>query len=355
MSELVGLTPARSGPVGDKAVTRAGAGSSARASVAVQTAPDLDLSLHAERSPVQTAPETTLETVSGGNPASALVLSTISAPRLRQTSSAGRRLPRFARAKRSHRPPLALQPRDLELLRTAHEYRLISTPQYLTLFSFESRDGIYRRLQRLFHHGYLDRLGTNPNAPLVYALGRRGAEVLELPAPRQVGERYVAHQLMIGDLRLAMTLAARAGGLGLTWRTLRPDLPVRSDGALSLRFPSLPDGRNTAHFFIEADRSTMTRERFVDKLRAYAAWQDRGGHTEALGIRRFRVLIVTRSEERLRSLIAATTECGELGPVLPMYWFSSEPRYRDITLVLAKIWTTAADPEKAQSIVPAQA
>src|SRR5207249_2007871 len=101
----------------------------------------------------------TPETVSSPISTSHKADCTTSPPRLRP-SPFRRRLPRFARAKRSHRPPIALQDRDRELLRTVFEYRLISTPQVLRLFDDESRDGIYRRLQMLFHHGYLDRIGT---------------------------------------------------------------------------------------------------------------------------------------------------------------------------------------------------
>ena len=94
----------------------------------------------------------------------------------------------------------------------------------------ESRDAMYTRPQKLFHHGYLDRLGENPNAPLVYSVGRRGAEVLEVSTRKDVGDRYLAHQLMIGDFRIAMMLAARAHGSIFTWRSVGPDLPVRPDG-----------------------------------------------------------------------------------------------------------------------------
>jgi len=252
----------------------------------------------------------------------------------------------------SRRPPLALQDRDRDLLRTAHEYRLISTPQYLRLFSTESRDAIYTRLQKLFHHGYLDRLGENPNTPLIYALGRRGAEVLEVSRRKEVGARYLAHQLMIGDFRIAVTLAARAKGIILTWRTIPQALPVRPDGFFSLHFPDHPEGRNRAHFCLEADRSTMTRERFVDKLRAYHAWQAAGGHTRSLGIRTFRVLSVTKSEERLRSLVAAVAHHPALGSEPSRFWFTALPRIEAAGGVLQTIWGVPDASGCLRSVLP---
>ena len=146
----------------------------------------------------ETARETTVGTVSSPITVSRNEIPDSFAPRHRSTPFR-RRLPRFTRAKRSHRPPIALQDRDLELLRTVADYRLISTPQFLRLFEGESRDGIYRKLQRLFHHGYLDRIGTNPNAPLLYGLGQRGADVLGVSRRKEVSDPYVDHQLMIGD------------------------------------------------------------------------------------------------------------------------------------------------------------
>jgi hypothetical protein len=230
----------------------------------------------------------------------------------------------------------------------------MSTSQYLSLFADESRDGIYRRLQKLFHHGYLDRIGTNPNAPLVYSLGQRGAEALEVPARKQVGEGYIRPQFMIGDFRVALTLATRARGIFLTWRSVPQDLPIRPDGFFGLLFPDRPEGRNRSFFFVEADRSTMPRERFVSKLLAYEAWHARGGHTEQLGIKNFRVLTVTRSEERASSLSGAAAATRGLDSGRPWFWFTSEQRVAEATgdSVLGRIWEIPGEPGR-KSMLPA--
>ena len=301
----------------------------------------------------ETPVETTIETVSAANSAPERANSAILAPRLRETPSFHHHLPRFHRAKGSHRPPLALQSRDLELLQTAHDYRLIMTPQYLRLFSDESRVGIYRRLQKLFHHGYLDRIGENPNAPLVYALGKRGAEVLEVPHRKNVGDRYLAHQLMIGDFRIAVALAARESAIEVSWRRVPDGQPIRPDGFFGLRFPTLPEGRNCTFFFLEADRSTMPRERFLAKLHAYQAWHAAGGHTAALGIKSFRVLTVTKSVERMRGLLTAAAEDGHLAPRHAAYWFASDSAGEGALGALGPIWHTAAEPDGLANLLPA--
>jgi len=303
--------------------------------------------------PLDTALETTLETVSAGISASEQAIGASSTPRLRQTPFR-RRLPRFHRAKASHRPPLALQDRDLELLRTVADYRLITTPQILKVFSDESRDGLYRRLQRLFHHGYLDRLGTNPNAPMLYAIARRGSDVLGVSAGRGVGDRYVAHQLLVNDVRIALDHASRMHGVELAWLPVVDGQPVRPDGYFSLRFQDLPDGRNRAFFFLEADRSTMTRERFVEKLRAYASWHDAGGHTRTLGIKTFRVLTVTPSKERVASLVTATRSSAALAAMLGHFWFTSVALFTTCpsSSILGAIWERPDRPGDLLSLLP---
>lgn len=88
---------------------------------------------------------------------------------------------------------------------------------------------------------------------------------------------------MIVNFRIALTLAARARwdvrllffereGLALRDRVrASPNgrtrtFPINPDGFFGLQFPDRPEGRNRAFFFLEADRSTMTRERFLQLL-----------------------------------------------------------------------------------------
>ncbi len=72
----------------------------------------------------------------------------------------------------------------------------------------------------------------------------------------------------------------------------------------------------SAYFLLEADRGTMpvtrpnlSRSSFQRKLFAYHATWKQGLHNIRFGFPRFRVLTVTTSAERLRSMIDA---CGKL-------------------------------------------
>ncbi len=178
--------------------------------------------------------------------------------------------------------------------------------------------------------------------------------MLEVSRRKEVGDRYAAHQLMIGDVRIAVTLAAVASAIEVSWRRVPEGQPVRPDGFFGLRFSTLPEGRNRTFFFLEADRSTMPRERFVAKLRAYDAWHAAGGHTAALGIKSFRVLTVTKSAERMRSLITAVAADVRLAARQTAYWFTSGVALEPAN-VLGPIWHTAADREGPAALIPAGA
>lgn len=289
--------------------------------------------------------------------------------------------PRFQRAKQSWRPTLALQERDVDLLRTIESYRLLSSPQLQLLFADESERGLYRRLHALYHHGYLDRLKGEPNAPIVYALAARGAEILvehghlkEVPVftkkNAELQRRYVAHQAMIADFRIALELATRAH-TGVELVFFHPEgsalhdrvstgrgtaIPVYPDGFFSLHFPGRPEGRNRAYCFLEADRSTMILRRYVTKLTGYWRWFEQGRHTEKFGIRVFRVLTITRSEERMASLLRATAGADHLEPGRAMFWFTAQGRYPPTrpAALFDPIWETPDAPGQGRSVLPAE-
>ncbi len=246
----------------------------------------------------------------------------------------------------------------------------------------ESRDGVYRRLQLLFHHGYLDRLRGDPTASMVYALGNRGAKILVEQGylegmgdwrkrNQDLQDRYIAHQMMITNFRIALRLAMRERpdvrlllfrreGLDLRDRVMaqsngrRQSLPINPDGFFGLQFPDLPEGKNRAFFFLEADRSTMTRERFLQKLVAYWEWFSKGGHTQKHGIRTFRVLTVTRSEERMANLLAAATGAKELREGLRLFWFTSEKHLtpKQPNTIFQPVWESPENLGNYQTIVP---
>lgn len=217
-----------------------------------------------------------------------------------------------------------------------------------------------RRLQLLFHHGYLDRplaqlsWYTKGSEPLVYALGRKGAKALEADGQlirsrvlqwgkknRNPSRVFLQHTLAVVEIMVAFEVAAcgwkrvqliqpeevLAGAPASTRRLRLPfrwqvevreggkpyRLGVEPDRVFGLRFGGLPEGRERAFFFLEADRGTMpvtrkglTQTSFLRKLLAYRETWRQGLQRAHLGIPNFRVLTVTTNKERVGHLVEAS-------------------------------------------------
>src|SRR3990167_3504973 len=216
--------------------------------------------------------------------------------------------------------PLKLQPRDITLLRDVGEFRFLNTPQILALHKGGERN-LLRRLASLFQHGYLDRPKSQTSAKLsslhmVYTLGRKGAELLSKDATEREGiyrrlrenERtlpLIAHSLMISQFRICLTLATEESGIKiLRWfqgHDLKELLRKASGENPSLvpdAFFTLLHENKEINYFLEADRGTMTTERFVNKLKIYWSWWSDNRLKEKLRLSRFRVLTLTPSKGR---------------------------------------------------------
>jgi hypothetical protein len=114
---------------------------------------------------------------------------------------------------------------------------------------------------------------------------------------------------MISRFRSTLTLALNSlkGASITTWQQgpqLKAEVKLKGR-----RLAVIPDGFFTIqnkgqhhHFFLEADRSTMTTRRYLRKLRAYWLWWKTGGPRSKFQIPRFRVLTLTTSEKRKESL-----------------------------------------------------
>ena len=263
--------------------------------------------------------------------------------------------------------PLKLQPRDITLLRDVWEFRFLNTEQLLALHE-GGRRNLKQRLSLLFQHGYLDRPVIQKTARLVsshivYSLGRKGAETLAKNAEeregilRRVRENehtlpIIAHSLMISQFRVCLMLALKSrSDVKLTRWAQGNDLK----SVLSRRGanPSLvPDAffvlETATHkypCFLEADRATMTQERFVSKLRMYWRHNREQQFKETLGVSHFRVLTITPNEKRTENLCHAAKDADERREGSLMYLFISETRYNVKTseALLKAMWKSPKD------------
>jgi len=245
--------------------------------------------------------------------------------------------------------PLKLQPRDNALLRDVADFRFLNTEQVLALHPGGKRN-LLRRLTSLFQHGFLDRPEKQSSAQLtsshlVYSLGRKGAEQLSKDAEeregiyRRVREAeqtlpLMAHALMISQFRVCLTLAAKTHGAKLTRFTQGYDLKEmlrdvhgENPSLVPDAFFTLEDKDDVINFFLEADRGTMTTERFVNKLKTYWSWRSDERLKEKLRLARFRVLTIAPSERRSDSLRNAGKGGDPRGEGSLMFLFTSETEY----------------------------
>ena len=141
------------------------------------------------------------------------------------------RRPRFRRV--AEPPPFQLTARDLAILHAVARYRFLSSTVITRLIGGSAQQ-ILRRLQLLFHHGYLDRPTSQVaqlahafdfgNRPFVYGLGRAGAQVLAeagIPLKEKLDwttknaratAQFLAHTIETAETMIGFELACRAGG-----------------------------------------------------------------------------------------------------------------------------------------------
>jgi hypothetical protein len=254
----------------------------------------------------------------------------------------------------------------------------------------ESRQQVLRRLQRLYHHGYLERprcqidyYHQSGSRRIAYGLGNKGAAWLkqELALPfhqldwkrkNRVGKVFLEHALLVSEIMVAVDLSCRnrhdiqllteddlhlpdsapASGNPFRWRVKIPGGPactVIPDRVFGLK---RADGTQT-WFVLEADRATMPVSRFGleqssfrRKMLAYqATWTQKLHHQ--FGWQRFRVLTVTTDSERVRGMITA---CQQLKQGQGLFLFTDVENLRAQPDFLALHWQTARRGESCRLV-----
>jgi Replication-relaxation len=283
------------------------------------------------------------------------------------------RLPRFRRTTPVH---FELTERDHKIIRLVERHRFIRSPQIISLIG-GSKQNILRRLKFLYHRGYLERPRAqldNYHRPgsrhIVYGLSDKSGELLQRESDgasiswgeknRASGRMFLEHTLFVADAMAAIELACRARGIRLIaskdllppgknsfeWRvvTQKHSLGVVPDQTFALEFMDANGELKRSYFFLEADRGTMpvARQNLAQtsmrrKFIAYAATWRQGLHASALGLHHFRVLTITASLARLKSLIG---ECSQLESGQGLFLFADKSI---LTGDILSGWRTAKD------------
>lgn len=269
---------------------------------------------------------------------------------------------RSSRYRRAEIPDeLVLQPRDVRILLTIYAYGFLSRSQ-LQRLHFSGLYRACRRLRKLYDHAYLDRLWVPRTAlglpdpvdqplaitgspPALYRLGPAGVPLVarhleeDLDLVRKRAKlapkpSILAHDYLLNELRVQLELqVASHPELALERWVSGPDCfaryehldPTLNDRAVTRVFN--PDGFFRLHrgegvhaAFVEIDLGTESvQRRFRDKIQTYRNYVRSGQFLERFGQRRFRVLTVTTSEQRIRNLarIAEEHNAGQA------FWFTT--------------------------------
>jgi len=287
------------------------------------------------------------------------------------------RLPRFNRAPSV--APIQLTERDREIIRLVHRYRFLRSAQITALMADNSQQ-LLRRLQLLYHHGYLERpraqldyYHRGGSRPIVYGIGNKGAVFLKRERGayfqklswgeknRSVGRIFLEHALLVSGIMVTLELACRKrDGIRLltetelTGKDERPfqwkvnlhgrKLGVVPDRVFALEFRDQSGKPDRAIFFLEADRATMPVVRknllqtsFYRKMLAYATTWSQSLHRTLFAFHRFRVLTVTTSAARVKSLVEA---CSKLKRGQGLFLFGDRSALEESADILSPIWQT---------------
>ena len=240
---------------------------------------------------------------------------------------------------------MQLTDRDREIMRLVHRHRFIRSHQIIALLGGNAQQ-VLRRLQLLYHHGYLERpraqleyYERGGSRPMVYGLGRKGVTLLKQEfgidaswheKDQGIGRMFLEHAVLVSDVMVSIELACRKSGdvrllyedqlalQSLQWRVKvrqhSVTLGVVPDRIFALEYANQAGEVQRVYFFLEADRGTMPVVRsglaqtsFYRKLIAYEATWTQKIHRRQLGIHRFRVLTVTTNAMRVTSLLEASS------------------------------------------------
>lgn len=283
------------------------------------------------------------------------------------------RLPRFTRSPSP--APIRLTERDREIILQVHKHRFLRSTHILALMSGSAQQ-VLRRLQVLFHHGYLDRPTTQivyyerGSRPMVYGLGGKGVALLKrenaMPSHqeewsdrnRSTTRLFLEHALLISDVMVSLEIGCRKSGhlRLLTGREVPLPEKIQSKQPFkwhvvlkgNARLGVIPDRafvveshedsgrRDRVLYFLEADcgtmpatRGTLAQSSFHRKLLAYETTWAQQVHRRRFGYDRFRVVTITTSPARVKTLVE-TCQRLERGRGLFLFADHASLRQHDI-------------------------
>ena len=285
---------------------------------------------------------------------------------------------------------MQLTERDREILRYVHRHRFLRSSHILALVPGSGQQCL-RRLKLLYHHRYLERPISQRDGyhyggsqKMVYGLGDKGAALLKTERSdifeevrydennRSVKRIFLEHTLLVSDIMVAIELSCRKAGIRFVGEDeiaaeIRPirtrelfewnvnlqggtRLTAAPDYVFALESTGTEGKKERRYFFLEADRGTMPVIRktlfqtsFYRKLLAYEATWSQHIPDKRFGFPRFRVVTVTTSPARVKSLLDA---CAELERGHGLFLFADHSILEKPDEMLSAPWKTSRSGEK---------
>jgi hypothetical protein len=249
-------------------------------------------------------------------------------------------------------PGALVTSRDLVLLRTLDQTRVLDGSLMKTVGGFASVRRTNRRLLKLVRAGVVRRwfLGTaSGGRKAIYGLSPKGARLIGATLRGLVSWRadalittsqFLAHQEAVNAVfMLARFGVLPAGCSCVRWQSFReplsPSVPLVPDAY----FETIRDGA-AYPMFLEVDRGTESSRIWLRKVELYLRLALGGEFERQFHERRFRVLAVFPSERRMeavRRTVAKRTD--------KLFWFSTDDRLRQEGLC-GSAWLRAKGAER---------
>jgi len=278
---------------------------------------------------------------------------------------------------------MRLMERDRQIIQLVHRHRFLDSSQIIALLN-EGVQSILRRLQLLYHHGYLERpraqldyYHKSGSRPIVYGLGNKGGNLLRQELDdsfqplswgeknRAVGRIHLEHVLLVSEVMAALEMACRLNpsvrllwgddlqqGKPFRWKVKlnsQMQLGIIPDRAFALEFVDTDGKQQRVLYFLEADRGTMpvirknlAQTSLYRKLLAYEATWSQDHHRTEFGFNRMRVLFVTKSAARVKSLVDV---CGKLSSGHGLFLFADQSILQQPESILSVNWQTGRPDE----------
>ena len=273
---------------------------------------------------------------------------------------------------RDPRHPIVINDLDVELFLHLDEYRWLHS-HHLVDFSGRNKTAVYRRLNRLYHAGYIDRIKNPTNyypgpgsEPYYLALDNEGARILEVtrgipyrdrrpaiknlktpPSREETRRRRVynlTHDMLIPSTVTAFIRATRGSSteviqrraiieklslsrdqdtkpfswvVPVTHNHIADVVGVSPDTVLALHYTELAEGRNRAYLFPEIDTGSedvynndLSVSSIYRKFLAYCGTYEHGLNEKYFAIRSFRVPFLIPDEKRLQEIVRMVERHG---------------------------------------------